>query len=556
MINYFIIFFSSLLITIAVTPYLINYLVKSNIVDKPGEERRINKVSIPRGGGIIIFIVTIIAIIEFYNDINFIRFFIPSAVIIATIGLADDILKVKWYTKFVTQLVVAFILLFFVFEKFNEVTLFGISFSPFIGSIIILFFVIGVINAFNLMDGLDGLTSGLSLLVVIVIFLIGLDLNDKLLLIISSALIGSLLGFLKFNAYPARIFLGDAGALSLGLFIVVLTVFIGYLPKDNVLDLTFPVIILGVPIIDTLKVMVIRIYKGKNPFVADNSHIHHIIYYNKVRHKIAVFVLLGFSALYSIFAIYYLYYSHSIAILLFIAFTVALIFINPLLKLANPLRKIKERLPKQEYLKGKFLMIYRLIIMPLTFIVLLVLLFLLFPGENKISNTYLLLLLLMVVISQVISMIENIYKKSYGELFVLINLLILASIIGDSSPLIYKFNFNHSMLAHITNIFFYLLASSFVFFILLKDNLFGKKIAFISGVDLIVFVTITLFIISKSFIGYTKSEFLDPSLLIGFVIFMWYKIFILFNEKYKVAVFHVSFLLLDLALVSMYLNLK
>jgi hypothetical protein len=162
----------------------------------------------------------------------------------------------------------------------------------------------------------------------------------------------------------------------------------------------------------------------------------------------------------------------------------------------------------------------------------------------------------MVVISQVISMIENIYKKSYGELFVLINLLILASIIGDSSPLIYKFNFNHSMLAHITNIFFYLLASSFVFFILLKDNLFGKKIAFISGVDLIVFVTITLFIISKSFIGYTKSEFLDPSLLIGFVIFMWYKIFILFNEKYKVAVFHVSFLLLDLALVSMYLNLK
>ena len=259
MINYFIIFFSSLLITIAATPYLINYLVKSNIVDKPGEERRINTVSIPRGGGIIIVIVTIIAIIEFYNDINFIRFFIPSVVLIATIGLADDILKVKWYTKFITQLVVAFVLLFFVFEKFNEVLLFGISFSPFIGSIIVLFFVIGVINAFNLMDGLDGLTSGLSLLVVTTIFLVGLDKGDKSLLIISSALMGALLGFLKYNAYPAKIFLGDSGALSLGLFVVVLTIFAGYLPDSKNLDLTFAVIVLGVPIIDTLKVMILRI---------------------------------------------------------------------------------------------------------------------------------------------------------------------------------------------------------------------------------------------------------------------------------------------------------
>ena len=555
MINYFIIFFSSLLITIAITPYLINYLVKSNIVDKPGELRRINTVSIPRGGGIIIFFVTIIAIIEFYNDINFIRYFIPAAFLIASIGLADDILKVKWYTKFITQLVVSVILLFFIFRHFDYVTLFGINFGSVPGSFIVLFFVIGVINAFNLMDGLDGLTSGLSLLVVTIIFLIGLDTDNKLLLIISSALIGSLLGFLKFNAFPARIFLGDTGALSLGLFIVILTVFTGYLPNGNAMDLTFPVIILGVPIVDTLKVMFLRIYERRNPFVADNRHIHHIIYYNNIRHKITVFILMGFAAFYSLIAVSYLYYSHIVAAILFAAFSVILIFINPILKVATPLKKIKEILPKVRYLQGRFIMLYKLILMPLTFLVLLVLLFLLFPGENKISQTYLLLLLLMVVISQIISVIENMYNKSYGELFVLINLLIFASIIGDSSPLIYKFNVDHSMLAHITNIFFYLLALSFVFFILLKDNIFGKKITFISGVDLIVFAAITLFVVSKSFIGYSRSEFLDPSLLVGFVIFMWYKIFILFNEKYKRAVFHVSFIILDLALISMYFNL-
>ena len=555
MINYFIIFFTSLLITIAVTPYLINYLVKSNIVDKPGEARRINKVSIPRGGGIIIFLVTIIAIMEFYNDIDFIRYFIPSALMIAAIGLADDILKVKWYTKFITQLVVSFVLVFFIFRRFDYVTLFGINFSSVIGSVIILTFVIGVINAFNLMDGLDGLTSGLSLLVSTVIFLIGLDTGDKHLLIISAALIGSLLGFLKFNAYPARIFLGDTGALSLGLFIVVITILAGYGPRSDSIDLTFPVIILGVPIVDTLKVMILRIYKGRNPFVADNSHIHHIIYYNHVRHKVVVFILMGFAAVYAVTAISYIYYSHIIAISLFAVFSLALLFINPILKIAVPFRKLKELLPRFRYLQGKFLSLYRLIIVPLTFTLLLVLLFLLFPGENQISHTFLLLLLLMVIVSQVISVIENMYNKSYGELFVLINLLIFASIIGDSSPLIYKFNFDHTMLAKLTNIFFYLLTLSFVFFILLKDNLFGKKITFISGIDLIVFVTITLFIVSKSFIGYTKSEFLDPSLLLGFVIFMWYKIFILFNEKYKRAVFHVSFIILDLALISMYLNL-
>ncbi len=556
MINYFVIFFSSLLITIAVTPYLINYLVKSNIIDRPGETRRINTVSVPRGGGIIIFLVTIIAIMEFYNDIDFIRFFIPSALVIAAIGLADDIIKVKWYTKFFTQLLVAFILLFFIFRHFDYVTLFGITFPPVIGSLIVLAFVIGVINAFNLMDGLDGLASGLSLLVVTVIFLIGLDANNKLLLIISSALIGSLLGFLKFNAFPARIFLGDTGALTLGLFVVVLTVFTGYLNTGNTMDLTFPVIILGVPIVDTLRVMILRIYRRKNPFVADSNHIHHKIYYNNIRHKVVVFILMGFSALYAFLAIYYLYYSHFAAIILFAALSVVLIFINPVLKLATPLRKIKAHLPDFGYLRGKFLTFYRFILMPLTFLVLLGLLFLLFPGENKISHSYLLLLLLIVILSQVISVIENIYDRSYGELFVLINLLILASIIGDSSPLIYKFNFDQSMVAHITNIFFYALALSFVFFILLKDNLFGKKITFISGIDLIVFVTITLFIISKSFIGYTRSEFLDPSLLIGFVMFMWYKVFILFNEKYKRAVFHVSFLILDLALVSMYFNFR
>ena len=555
MINYFIIFFSSLLITIAVTPYLINYLVKSNVVDKPGEERRINKTAIPRGGGIIVFFVVIIAIMEFYSDIDFMRFFIPSALIIATIGLADDILKVKWYTKFITQLLVSFILLLFIFRHFDYVTLFGINFSSIFGAIIVISFVIGVINAFNLMDGLDGLASGLSLLVVTVIFLIGLDTNNKLLLIISSALIGSLLGFLKFNAFPARIFLGDTGALSLGLFIVVLTVFTGYLPESNNIDLTFSVIILGVPIVDTLKVMILRIYEGRNPFVADSTHIHHIIYYNNVRHKIAVFILMGFSALYSVIAIYYLYYSHFVAICLFAALSIVLIFINPVMKLVTPLKKLKELLPKVRYLQGKFLLLFRMILMPAIFLILLVLLFLLFPGENKISHSYLVLIFLMVIISQIISVIENMYNRSYGELFVLINLLIFASIIGDSSPLIYKFNVDHSFLAHITNIFFYLLALSFVLFILLKDNLLGKKIAFISGIDLIVFVSIILFIIVKSFIGYTKSEFLDPSLLIGFVIFMWYKIFILFNEKYKRALFHVSFIVLDLALVSMYLNL-
>ena len=554
MINYFIIFFSSLLITIAATPYLINYLVKSNIVDKPGEERRINTVSIPRGGGIIIFIVTIIAIIEFYNDINFIRFFIPSAVMIATIGLADDILKVKWYTKFVTQLVVACVLMFFVFQKFDEVTLFGINFPHFIGLIIVLLFVIGVINAFNLMDGLDGLTSGLSLLVVTTIFLIGLDKGDKSLLIISSALMGSLLGFLKYNAYPAKIFLGDAGALSLGLFVVVLTIFTGYLPDSKNLDLTFAVIVLGVPIIDTLKVMLLRIFRGRNPFVADSSHVHHIIYYNNVRHKIVVFILMGFSALYALVGIYYLYYFHSLPIYLFALLSLLLIFVNAVLKLAVPFRKIIEFFQKARYLQSKFIALYRKILLPLTFVMLFILLFLIFPGQNSISKTYLSFILISVILSQVISVIENIYNKSYGELFVLINLLIMASVIGSSTPLIYKFNYDHLLLTHLTNILFYMLSLSFILFILLKDVLLGKKIAFISGIDLIVFVTITLFIISKSFIGFSRSEFLDPSLLIGFVVFMWYKVFILFNEKYKRAVFHVSFILLDLALISLYLN--
>ena len=278
------------------------------------------------------------------------------------------------------------------------------------------------------------------------------------------------------------------------------------------------------------------------------------MYYNNIRHKIVVFILMGFSAFYSLLGIYYLYYYHSVPIYLFVLLSLLLIFINSILNLAVPFSKIMEFFRKARFLQSKFIALYRKILLPLTFLLIFILLFLIFPGQNSISKTYLLFILISVILSQVISVIENIYNKSYGELFVLINILIMASVIGSSTPLIYKFNYDPSLLTHLTNILFYLLSLSFILFILLKDVLFGKKIAFISGIDLIIFVAITLFILSKSFIGFTKSEFLDPSLLIGFVVFMWYKVFVLFNEKYKRAVFHVSFILLDLALISLYLN--
>ena len=170
---YIVIFLISLILTIFFTPYLIEFFTRINIVDLPGDERRVNEQIIPRMGGLIIYVVVMISIIGFYGDLNAIRFFVMASVLIVSLGVVDDIMGVSWDNKFIIQFLMSFFLVYFLSPGFSVISIFGIQFPYPLDFILLILLIVGAINAVNLLDGLDGLVSGFSLLVIFVNFLIG-----------------------------------------------------------------------------------------------------------------------------------------------------------------------------------------------------------------------------------------------------------------------------------------------------------------------------------------------------------------------------------------------
>ncbi len=333
-----IIFYANLLLTLILTPFLIIYLTKHEIIDLPGG-RRVNTYAIPRMGGIVVYLTSILSILIFYGNLDEIKYFILGSAIIFVLGAVDDVKGVGYKMKFLVQFITALLLITFLSSGYNTLSFFGINIPAPFDKVMLIVFIVGVINAINLYDGLDGLVSGFALLVSIVTFIIGWQLNDKLVLILSASLIGALIGFLKYNASPAKIFLGDSGSLTLGFFLVAAVLLSSRNAGTGNMDLTFSVILLAIPIIDTLKVMFIRLKKHKNLFMSDNSHVHHIILGSNVKHKSTVFLLQAFSL---VFALAALLYSENFAIglVLFAIVAFLLLFIKNVLvaykKLGEP----------------------------------------------------------------------------------------------------------------------------------------------------------------------------------------------------------------------------
>ena len=316
--QYLIILFATLVGTIFITPYFINIFTKVKIVDQPDGLRKLHSTPVPRLGGFLIFLVFLASLFIFYGDINSIRFYLFGAILIFALGAYDDLLGTGWLLKFFYQTVAAVFLMLFLFPKFYSLQLFNIELSMIPSAIVLLVFIVGTINSFNLLDGLDGLVSGISLLVFILLFFVGLNLLDTFSLVVLASIIGCLIGFLKYNGYPARIFLGDSGSFLLGYLVVSSVLLLSINKHTNVLDLTFPIILLAVPIADTLKVMFERIFTGKHPFVADRTHIHHIVFSKNITHKTTVFIITIYSLIFAANAMVYRYYSEIFGILIFI----------------------------------------------------------------------------------------------------------------------------------------------------------------------------------------------------------------------------------------------
>ena len=271
-------------LTLIFIPPVIFMVKRFKLFDRPNA-RKEHSVPTPTFGGISIFtgmMVSLLFWFKFYNHPSIITFFL-SMILLFGVGIMDDLKDLAARYKLVIEAGVATLLAVSGIRITSFGGLFGITELHIMAQYIItVVTIVGITNAFNLIDGIDGLAGGLGFmsLVTLGIFLtISKDLNYAM---IAFALAGALLGFLYFNFNPARIFMGDTGSLMLGFIIAVLCV---QLMKVNAIHpspvvpniYVFTLGIVMIPVFDTLRVFGTRIWKGRSPFSADKTHIHHLI---------------------------------------------------------------------------------------------------------------------------------------------------------------------------------------------------------------------------------------------------------------------------------------
>ena len=281
------------------TPSLIKVAKLKHLVDEPGDQRKLHRRSVPTIGGIMIFAGTIIAYSLWFpsesqwqlgknydvlSALNEFKYLVAAMFILFFLGLKDDIIGVSPSKKLIVHVVVAFILVFLANIRVTQFCgLFYVDELPvWLSYLFSAFVYIVIVNAINLIDGVDGLASGVGFIASMTFAYWFHGTGDLPLSLLAVGLAGSLLGFLFYNFSPAKLFMGDSGSLIIGVVIYVLAVKMIEFPVDRLPEqmktVSKPVLamaILSYPLIDTIRVFMLRAVKGRSPFSADKNHIHH-----------------------------------------------------------------------------------------------------------------------------------------------------------------------------------------------------------------------------------------------------------------------------------------
>ena len=321
--NIAIAFLLAFIVAFMATPYTIKIAKKVGAVSIEKGKRRMHNRQMPKFGGpavILGFLVSVgylLIVMSLEGGINLfgeeqygkkLLGMLLGIIVLAITCIIDDIKTIKPLTKLSGQLLAAIIVISFGI-RIDDITL------PFLPThelneifsyILTLGWIVGITNAINLIDGLDGLSSGISVISAIsllIIFLLNGSPMISILLI--TALAGALVGFLPFNFAPAKTFIGDTGSNFLGFSLAIISI-LGVAKTYTAVVIVLPVIVLGVPIFDTLWAIVRRLKKGKSLKAivsADNGHLHHKLVYKGFSQKQAVLILYGISAAFGIFAV-------------------------------------------------------------------------------------------------------------------------------------------------------------------------------------------------------------------------------------------------------------
>lgn len=293
-------FVTAFVVAMIVMPPLIKIIHRFQLFDVP-DLRKEHNTPIPTMGGIAAIAGLLIACVfwfQFSKDSFIVSFFFSIAVLFA-IGIMDDLRNLSARYKLGIEIAVALLIAFSGVRITNFNGLFGIYELPVSAQYTFTVLTIaGITNAFNLIDGIDGLAGGLGFMSLVILGLFLTMSGDANIGIIAFALGGGLLGFLYYNFNPARIFMGDTGALVLGFVISVLSIRLVQLninaPAPVLIHAPiFALSIVAIPVFDTLRVFTLRMWNGRSPFSPDKNHIHHLLTNNGWSHGFAAKLICG-----------------------------------------------------------------------------------------------------------------------------------------------------------------------------------------------------------------------------------------------------------------------
>jgi UDP-N-acetylmuramyl pentapeptide phosphotransferase/UDP-N-acetylglucosamine-1-phosphate transferase len=279
-------FITSFLIVIFFTPSLIKVAELKNLYDEPDTDRKLHKSKIPTIGGIIIYAATLFAYSLWLptDDASDYKYIVTTTLLMFFVGVKDDIVGTAPIKKLAAHILCAMVIVLMANMRIKSLHgIFNIYEIPQWASIFLsIFTMIVIINAFNLIDGVDGLAAGVGFIAAVAFGTWFLMLKELVMSCLAFGLAGSLLGFLHFNFSPAKIFMGDSGSLTIGLIISILAIQLIEFDRVSMIsplrEITKPVMVIAIiiyPLVDTLRIFIVRALNGVSPFSADRNHIHH-----------------------------------------------------------------------------------------------------------------------------------------------------------------------------------------------------------------------------------------------------------------------------------------
>jgi UDP-GlcNAc:undecaprenyl-phosphate GlcNAc-1-phosphate transferase len=313
------VFAVSLVLSFMTTREVRDLATRRGWVAFPQALRHVHQTALPRLGGVAIFL-SFSVTLSLWLGLGFffprllqgvaattlLRIYVPACLIFC-LGIYDDLRGASVYLKFAVQAVAAVMLFAGGMRVLDLPLLFGFHTFPwFIGLPLTVLWVVAITNAFNLIDGLDGLAAGSALFSTMVVFVVSLVNHSSLGSLMSLALAGAILGFLRFNFNPATIFLGDSGSLFIGFLLSALAL-AGAQKAPTFVAVAIPVVSFGLPILETALSIVRRLISGKPVFTADREHIHHKLLQLGMSHRQVVIVLYAVSALFAMLSLFLLW---------------------------------------------------------------------------------------------------------------------------------------------------------------------------------------------------------------------------------------------------------